>query len=72
MFTVIELQTNNGVTSALTNAYSDESVACQKYHQILSFAAVSNVDIHTAIILNESGNTLKCESFAHNTNNSED
>lgn len=67
MYTVIELQTNDETTSVLTNTFADGSQAYQKYHQILSFAAVSTVDIHTATILNEYGGTLANETFDHRT-----
>lgn len=67
MYIVIEMQTNGGTTSTITNAYDDESLAFQKYHQILSFAAVSTIDVHTAVILNENGMTVRNESFIHNS-----
>lgn len=67
MLTVIELQTNDGVTSAITSAYADESLAYQKFYQILSFASVSSVDIHTAVILNEYGGLIRTETFTHET-----
>lgn len=71
MFIVLEIQTNDGVTSIISNVYSDESIAMQKYHQILSFAAVSEIDIHTAVILNEIGMMLRNENYIHSTNSEE-
>ena len=71
MFIVLEIQTNDGVTSIIPNTYSDESIAMQKYHEILSFAAVSEIDIHTAVVLNESGMTIRNENYIHNTNTEE-
>lgn len=65
MYIVIELQTNDGVTSQIVSAYSTLSLAVQKYHQILSAAAVSSVDIHTALIVDEYGTTLHREFFNH-------
>lgn len=65
MFIVTELQTNNGTTAVLTDVFTDESLANQKYYQILSFAAVSTVEIHSAAILNEYGGVLKNECFMH-------
>ena len=65
MFIVTELQTNNGTTAVLTDVFTDESLANQKYYQILSFAAVSTIDIHSAAILNEYGGVLKNETFDH-------
>ena len=67
MFIVLELQTTNGSTAVISTTYSDEQVAYQKFYQILSFAAVSEIDIHTAVILNEQGVTIRNgEVFIHN------
>lgn len=65
MFIVIELQTSGGVTSVLTDTFTDESLAYQKYYQILSFAAVSTVDIHSACVMNEYCGVLRSETFDH-------
>lgn len=65
MFTVIELQTNNGVTSVLTTSFADVNQAYQKYHQVLSYAAVSELDVHTAIVVDERGYELKQEFYEH-------
>ena len=70
MYIVIEMQTNDGVTSTITNAYDDESLAFQKYHQILSFAAVSTIDVHTAVMMNEYGIMIRNEDFTHNSEES--
>ena len=67
MLIVIELQTNNGVTSAITTAYTNDQEAYQKYHQVLSYAAVSSVDVHTAILVDEYGAVARSgEVFQHN------
>lgn len=67
MLIVIELQTNNGVTSAITTAYANDQEAYQKYHQVLSYAAVSSVDVHTAILVDEYGAVARSgEVFQHN------
>ena len=51
MFTVVELQTNNGKTSVLTYAFEDYALAEQKFYQVLSFAVVSDVEVHACLIL---------------------
>lgn len=51
MYTVIELQTNNGTTSVLTYAFEDYALAEQKFYQVLSFAVVSEVEVHACLIL---------------------
>lgn len=68
MYTVVEMQTNNGTTTALVSCYDDINLAYQKYHQILSFAATSEVDIHSVTVLNEYGNVLKNEFYDHTLN----
>lgn len=65
MFTVIELQTNNGTTTAQAFHFDNENQAYQKYHEILMYAAVSTVQVHAATILNEYGNVLKNEFYTH-------
>jgi len=65
MYTVVELQTTNGVTTAQHFNFADENQSYQKYHEILMYAAVSTVDIHSASVLNEYGNILKNEFYIH-------
>ena len=65
MFTVIELQTTNGTTVVLTSTFEDENSANQKYHQILSYAAVSELDVHAATILDQYGSLWKSEYYEH-------
>lgn len=65
MFIVTELQTNGETTAVLTDVFTDESLAYQKYHTILSFAAVSTLDVHAATISDEYGNGIKNEYFVH-------
>lgn len=65
MYIVIELQTNNGITGNFVFAYSDKADAYAKYHAILSAAAVSSVECHTAVILTETGQVVRTETFAH-------
>lgn len=65
MFTVIELQTTDGVTSTIVTNHASENEANQKYHQILSYAAVSDIDVHAATILDQYGNLWKNEYYEH-------
>lgn len=63
MYIVIELQTNNGKTANIVNAYADLNTAFNKYHSILAAAAKSNVEVHTALILTETGGVVRAECF---------
>ena len=64
-YVVTELQTNNGTTATLTNVFDSFPLAEQKFYQILSFAVVSEVEIHAAFIVDENGFMLKTESYKH-------
>lgn len=63
MYIVIEMQTNGATTAVLNNAFTDRNLALQKYYTVLAAAAVSQVEVHTAIIVDELGNINYAESF---------
>lgn len=65
MIIVLELQTTGGVTSVLSNTFSDRNAAENKYHTILSSAAVSNVEAHAAVMMNHEGSVLKSSIYYH-------
>lgn len=66
MFIVIEIQKNsNGTIGTIVNSYNDRNGAEQKYHQILAAAAISQVEIHSAVLLSETGQRIKGESYTH-------
>lgn len=66
MFIVIEMQTNNGATAIVPpSTHTDINVAYQKYYTILAAAAVSKVECHTAVILTETGQVVRSETFNH-------
>ena len=71
MFIVIELQTNNGKVGNFVTPYNDLNTAYQKYYSVLSAAAVSNVECHTALLVTETGAVLKAEHFKHESEASE-
>lgn len=64
MFIVMEIQTSTQVAT-IVNSYSDRNTAEQKYHQILSAAAVSTVPKHGAVMLTDEGVRLKGECYIH-------
>jgi len=63
MYIVTELQTNGEVTAVLNDTFTDRGLALQKYHTILAAAAVSQVEVHTAFIVNEIGTVEYRETF---------
>ena len=64
MYIVIEIQTSATVAT-LVNAYEDRNQAESKYHQILTAAALSSVPKHSAVLMNDVGQTIKNETYIH-------
>ena len=64
-YLVIEIQTNDNVMSTLSYQFDNLVSAEQKFYQILSIAVASNVDCHSALIVDENGFVIKNESFRH-------
>lgn len=65
MYIVIELQKTGDTLADLEFTFTDYNQALNKYYTILAFAAVSNVERHSATILDEWGEVLKNEGFEH-------
>lgn len=66
MFVVIELQkSENGAVSNIVTEHSTQAEAESKYHAILAAAAVSNVPVHSAIIVSEEGFPLMHQCYKH-------
>lgn len=64
MYIVMEIQTSNTVAT-IVNSYDNRNTAEQKYHMILSSAAVSQVPKHGAVMLTDEGVRLKGECYIH-------
>lgn len=66
MFIVIELQKdNNGSVANIATEHSTQAEAESKYHAILSAAAVSELPVHSAIIVSEEGFPLMHQCYKH-------
>lgn len=66
MLILLEIQTENGTTALLPAlTYTDSNEADSAYHSKLASAAISSVDVHTVILLDEHGNTLRREFYEH-------
>ena len=72
MYMVIEMQLNDGHLAYLATVHETLAAAEQKYHQILSAAAVSQVDVHSAVILDARGVPWKNETYDHTQEGGED
>lgn len=65
---IIEIQhSNDGSTAVLHEVKSEQSVAEQTYHTKLAYAAVSEVNVHSVVMLDDYGNRVKGETYYHGT-----
>lgn len=65
-FLVIEIQIyDNGSAGNNVWAYDTINEAESKYHAVLASAAVSDVPVHSAAILNETGYEIRVQSYNH-------
>lgn len=64
-YVVIEIQTTNDNVSTIVNQYDTLPQAESAYHQVLSYAAVSNVEWHGAMLMNSQGSIYRNDMFTH-------
>lgn len=64
MFIVIEIQKTTDIAT-LVYSFENRNDAESKYYSILSVAAVSNVPMHSAALLTDSGKELMHNSYEH-------
>ena len=63
-YIVLEIQTNaNDEVAHLLTAYNERSAAENKYYTILAAAALSELPVHSAMILTNLGTIVKSETF---------
>ena len=65
VYIVIEIQADDSTAATIVNSYTDRNLAEQKYHNILSAAAVSAVPVHSAVMLTGDGTRIKGETYRH-------
>ncbi len=66
MFVVVELQTmSDGTIANIVTQHTTLNEAESKYHQVLSSAAISNLPIHSAVLLNAGGMAIEHGCFEH-------
>lgn len=65
MFIVIELQTSGTQTANLVTSHTTLAEAEAKYHNVLAAAAVSSLDAHGAIMVNDRCVPIKHECYTH-------
>ena len=67
MYFIIEIQKSNNGTAAIVPpaSYTDQRLAEQAYHTALSYAAVSQVNVHSVVMLDDTGARIKGETYYH-------
>ena len=67
MYIVLEFQTTNNVTAIVTPVKKETlNEAESAYHMALAAAAISNVDKHCAMVVNEEGIVYDQRCYYHN------
>ena len=69
-YTVLEIQSISGTKSCIPVIYSDDDYngdakpqAMSKYHEILYYAAVSTIEYHGALIVDNNGTVIAEEHY---------
>lgn len=65
-YLVIELQTNSDTVASLITQHNTIEEAESKYHTVLAAGAISKVPIHSAVLMNDRGTSIKSETYVHN------
>lgn len=66
MYHIIETQENaDGSVAIATFKETDKNAAISKWHDVLHYAAISSVFIHSCIVLDSSLKTVARESYIH-------
>lgn len=66
MYIVIELQTDaNGHVGNIVTTYDNLPQAESKFYTICAAAALSNIPVHSAVILDNTGMAIANRSFSH-------
>lgn len=65
---VLEIQNDNLAPLHYSQQQYENGVADQKFHEVCSYAAVSNVARHVVMMMNDVGVVIKQEIFNHSNN----
>lgn len=65
MFYVIELQTNGSEGNYLVTAKETRDEAMSTYHSVLAAAAVSAIERHACIVIDDRGTRIANECYEH-------
>ena len=66
MYILHEIQTTGNSTALVpAQTFTDKNQAESAYHTAMAAAAISNVTVHTVVLMDEHGNTVKREFYEH-------
>ena len=65
MFLVIEIQKTGNQLSHIVTTHETQNEAESKFYTVLSYAAVSELDLHAATILREDGRCIRTGCYEH-------
>lgn len=67
-YIVLEIQTDvNDNVATIINSYSTREAAESRYHEVLMYAALSALPVHSAALIDNNGMFIKNERFIHDT-----
>lgn len=65
-YIVLEIQTGkDDAVATIAETFADRGQAEFRYHTALAYAAVSELPLHAASLLQSDGRVLECRSYAH-------
>lgn len=65
-YLIVEIQVfASGTLAQSTTVHPTRENAEQKYHEVLMYAATSDVAIHSAVMLDQTGRRIKGETYYH-------
>ena len=65
LFIVIELQKNGNQMSNIVTAHETLQDAQHKFYTVAAAAAISNIEKHSVVLLNDDGFTIEKITFEH-------
>lgn len=66
VFVVMEIQTDSeGIVQTLVTQHATRREAESKFYTVLSYAAISEVATHAAVLLDSRGNYIMSQSYVH-------
>lgn len=62
---IVEIQNNNGSYNHIVQTADTRQQAESIYHQVLSYAAISTLTAHTAVLLTDEGFMIMSQCYKH-------